>query len=148
MESNIISGCCTLAIAGLAALAAPAMAAGTRLAAEQYEGPVGYVTGGIGKNEARLFERQLSNFPLAIELLEHEDKAEAFTGDALVKISDAHGHTVLDAKAGGPFLLVDLPPGRYSIVASLNHAVLRKPVVYVSQGHAARATFEFPARTD
>jgi hypothetical protein len=26
-----------------------------------------------------------------------------------------HGHTLLDAKAEGPFMLVDLPPGRYSI---------------------------------
>jgi EamA domain-containing membrane protein RarD len=56
-----------------------------------------------------------SKHPLAIELLERTGKIDEFTAYAMVKISDTQGHTVLDAKADGPFMLVDLPPGRYSI---------------------------------
>jgi hypothetical protein len=55
---------------------------------------------------------------------------------------------VLDTRASGPFLLVDLAPGRYSIVASLNQKTLRKSAVVVTRDKLARATFEFPARTD
>ena len=133
-------------VAGLASLAVPAMAA--NLPAEQHEGAVGYITGGIGKTQAQLFEREMPKHPLAIELLEHAGKAEEFTADAKVKIRDTHGHTVLDAQAGGPFMLVDLPPGRYSISATLNKDTLKKSVVFVSHGNLARATFEFPAHTD
>jgi hypothetical protein len=135
-----------LLVAGLASLAVPAMAA--NLPPEQHEGSVGYITGGIGKTEAKLFEREMPKHPLAIELLEHSGKAEEFTADATVKILDRHGHTVLDAKAGGPYLLVDLPPGRYSIAATLNNDTLKKSAVFVSHGNLARATFEFPAHTD
>lgn len=80
---------------------------------------MGYVTGGIGQSEAKLFENRLTDHPLAIELLEHAGKREEFTANAAVKIADMHGHTVLDTKAGGPFMLVDLPSGRYSITAAL-----------------------------
>jgi hypothetical protein len=85
---------------------------------------------------------------LAVELLEHAGRAEEFTADARVRIADAHGRTVLDTKAGGPFLLVDLAPGRYSIVATLNNRTLKKHAVVVTRDRLARATFEFPARTD
>jgi len=116
--------------------------------AQQHYGSVGYITGGVGEREARLFERQMSKHPLAIELLEHAGKAEEFTADAKVKIADRRGRTVLDAKADGPFMLVDLPPGRYSIVATLKHATLKKSAVVVTRNELARATFEFPAHTD
>jgi hypothetical protein len=138
-----------LAVAGFATLTGPVSAAvNPRMPAEQRQGSVGFVTGGIGKAEARLFERHMGQHRLAIELLEHAGKAEEFTADARVRIADLHGRTVLDTKAGGPFLLVDLPPGRYSIVATLNNKTLRKPVVVVTRDRVARATFEFPARTD
>lgn len=137
-----------LAVAGLASLAVPAMAVSARLPGEQHEGSVGYITGGIGKTEAQLFEREMPKHPLAIELLEHTGKVEEFTADAKVRITDGRGHTVLDAQAGGPFMLVDLPPGRYSVAASIKNTTLKKSAVYVKRGELARATFEFPAHAD
>ncbi len=139
----------SLASVALAVLAGPASAAvKPMMPAEQYQGSVGYLTGGIGKSEAQAFEQQMGRHRLAIELLEHAGKAEEFTADARVKIVDARGRTVLDAEAAGPFMLVDLPPGRDSVVATLNHRTLKKRAVVVTQGQLARATFEFPARTD
>jgi hypothetical protein len=116
--------------------------------AEQYQGSVVFVTGGIGQREAKLFEQQMAQHPLAIELLEHAGKKEEFTADANVRITDMHGRTVLDTKAGGPFMLVDLPSGRYSIVATLKNVTLKKSSVWVAHDKLAHATFEFPARTD
>ena len=138
-----------LAAAALVALSGSAPAAVKPLMpAEQHQGTVGYLTGGIGQSEAQAFERQMGRHRLAIELLEHAGRAEEFTADARVKIVDARGRTVLDAEAAGPFVLVDLPSGRYSIAATLNHRTLKKRAVVVTQGQLARATFEFPARTD
>ena len=148
MSSKLKAGWMALAAAGLASISVPSMATMVTMPAEQHQGAVGYITGGIGEREAKLFEQQMSKHSLAIELLEHAGKAEEFTADAKVKIADTHGHTVLDAKAGGPFMLVDLPPGRYSVVATLKHDTLKKSAVVVRHGKLARATFEFRAHTD
>jgi hypothetical protein len=148
VNSRLIAGWMTLAAAGLASASVPAMATIVTMPAEQHQGSVGYITGGIGQREAKLFERQMSEHPLAIELLQQAGKAEEFTADAKVKIVDMRGHPVLDAEAGGPFMLVDLPPGRYSVFATLKNKTLKKSSVVVNHGELARATFEFPARTD
>jgi hypothetical protein len=136
-----------LAVAGLAAVALPAMAAAS-MPTEEHQGSVGFITGGVGESQAKMFKRQLTKHPLAIELLQHAGKAEEFTADATVKITDQQGHTVLDAKADGPFMLVDLAPGRYSIQATLKNDTLKKHAVVVARNKTARATFEFPPRTD
>ncbi len=149
MKMQVKAGWRALAVVGLASVALPAMAMTARsMPAEQYQGSVGYVTGGIGQREAKLFEHQLKSHALAVELLEHAGKAEEFTADARVKIADRQGHTVLDAKAGGPFMLVDLSPGRYSIQATLAGHTLRKSQVWVTDSKTVRATFEFPTGTD
>jgi hypothetical protein len=148
MKTKLLAGWRVLAVVGLASVALPSMAmTAMSMPAEQYRGSVGYVTGGIGEREANL-EHQLKSHPLAVELLEHAGKAEEFTANAMVRITDWHGHTVLDARAGGPFMLVDLPPGRYSIQATLAGDTLRKSHVWVTEVKTARATFEFPAGTD
>ena len=148
MKNAIKAAAAGLALAGAAMVAAPAPAAAAQMPSEQHQGPVGYVSGGIGKGEAKLFERNMGQHRLAIELLERAGKAQEFTADAQVRIVDAQGRTVLDTKAAGPFVLVDLAPGRYSIFATLSGHQLRKSAVEVPRTGMARATFEFPARTD
>lgn len=149
MKTQAGSTFCALALAGLATMSAPAFAAApANLPSEQFQGPVGYVTGGVGVNEAKRFEGSLNRYPLAIELLEHAGPREEFTADAMVRILDRHDHAVLEARAGGPFMLVDLPPGRYSVSATLDGRTLRKADVRVARGATARATFEFAQGTD
>lgn len=132
----------------LASVATSTLAAAVRLPPAQHDGPVSFVTGGIGDGEARAFERALPHHALAIELLEHAGTREAFTADARVRIADEQGHVVLAEQAQGPFMLVDLPPGRYAIDATLNRQTLHKPVTFVTGAQTARATFEFPSHTD
>jgi hypothetical protein len=139
-----LAGWRSLVVAGLASAAVPAIA-GTEVSmpAEQYQGPVGYVTGGVGQAEAKLFEQRASDHALAIELVERARQRDEFTAYAMVKISDQHGHTVLNAKAQGPFMLVDLAPGRYAIQARFERQTLTKPSVVVAAEKTARAYFEF-----
>jgi hypothetical protein len=133
---------------GVAPAAPAAFAAVTAMPPQMRQGSVGYVSGGIGAGEARRFEQAFAQHPLAIELLEHAGKREEFTANAHVRILDRQGHAVLDTRAGGPFMLVDLKPGRYSIVATLGSQTLRKRAAYVHAGTTARATFEFPSSAD
>jgi hypothetical protein len=136
----------------LLALALPAVAAmapseANLPSARTYYG-VEYVTGGVGEKEAKAFQRSESRYPLAIEIVEKSAKHDEFTADAHVKIADAKGHTVLDAKADGPFMLVQLAPGKYRIDATLKDKTVQGKWVEVTKGHTSRELLEFPAHTD
>jgi hypothetical protein len=149
MKTKLAAASGALVVAGLAFAAVPVIAATSiSMPAEQHQGAVGFISGGVGQAEAELFKKELTKHPLAIELLERGGKADEFTANAMVKVADLHGHTVLDAQANGPFMLVDLPPGRYSIQATLKNHTLKKSAVVVAHDKMAREIFEFPAHTD
>src|SRR5579859_3778114 len=93
-------------------LAAGILSAGGALAAtmeplpaEHHQGGVAFVTGGIGKDEAKAFERAEKRFPLALEFVDHVGKRNEFVAGTDVKVTGQHGKTVLSTIADGPFLL-------------------------------------------
>ena len=135
MKTKFTAGWRALVVAGLASAAVPVMAA-ISMPAEQYQGSVSYVTGGVGQAEAKLFENQASEHRLAIELLQRAGKRDDFTAYAMVKIADKQGHTVLDAKADGPFMLVDLPPGRYRLLTPVEVERFRKILKMTNGQHS------------
>jgi hypothetical protein len=64
-------------------------------------------------------QRAALRYPLQLEFVEKEkDGHEAYLAGNRVTIRDGSGTTLVDTVAGGPFLLADLPPGRYIVVAS------------------------------
>jgi len=128
---------------GSAAIAAPA----AQLPPVQKAGPVEYMTGGIGKDEAAAIEHDSRQWPLTMEFA-IKDKARAeFAADVAVEIRDANGKTVLEAKATGPFMLAKLAPGHYTVHARLAGMALQRKVE-VSKGHHAKAVFLWLAGTD
>lgn len=139
-----------LAIAGLTAAggAAAANTAADQAGAmppQQHQGQVGFVSGGIGEGQAKLFEQQAAKHRLEVAVFEKAGKVAEFTADARIRIADAHGLTVLDTTAQGPFVLVDVPPGSYTVAATLHDRTMKKQGVRVAaSGPVARATFEFP----
>ena len=135
-----------IAVAGFAAAAIPAVAA-ARMPAEQYDGSVGYVTGGAGRSQARMFERNMYKHALAVEVLQRAPRGSEFAPDAVVRIADARGRTVLDEMALGPFMLVDLPPGRYTVSATLRDQTLKQTAHLGTGQMGLRTTFDFPTET-
>ena len=112
-------------------------------------GAVVYVTGGVAKGESQAFEAARADYPLSIELLQADPGGQdQFTAGAEVRVLNAAGVTVLEATADGPFMLVQLPPGRYQVLATLNgrHAPSRN--VTVQDEGSGRAVLRFPAGTD
>jgi hypothetical protein len=149
MRSKMHVGTAGVLVVAASLLAGAAFAdeANTSLPPEHQAGDVGYITGGVGSAEAKAFESAMPRHRLAIEVVEHMGSKEAFTADAMVKITDRRGNTLLDAQADGPFMLVDLPPGRYEVSATLGDRTLVKRTAVVSSSGLARATFEFPRDT-
>jgi hypothetical protein len=76
-----------------------------------------FVTGGVGREEQLELEAQQRRFSLW--LITADERSGAWLSDAAVEIRDAHGAPVLATTMTGPYLLVDLDPGRYRLLVTL-----------------------------
>ncbi len=81
------------------------------------QGAVSFVSGGVGQDESTAFERNEGHWPLALRFT---GAGGEFLADVHVSVSDAKGTEVLKTDARGPFMLVKLAPGRYTVRATYN----------------------------
>ena len=122
-----------------------AFAAAAQLPAEHHQGSVAFLSGGIGKDEAKAFEGAEKGFPLALEFVDRVGKRDEFLAGTKVEVQDPHGKTVLSTIADGPFLLARLPSGRYAVAATYDSKTMTRHVVV--DGKAGRAiVFEWKAK--
>ncbi|MFJ2989161.1 carboxypeptidase regulatory-like domain-containing protein [Collimonas sp. NPDC087041] len=108
-----------------------AQAQNTRTAAAA----AGYLSGGIGQDDAANMQREAKNYPLELEFVVKATPKDEFTADVHVKINDAHSQTVLDAVSKGPFFLAQLPPGHYRIEAIKNGQSKTRDVAITTGSH-------------
>lgn len=99
----------------------PAVAAAevqAELPPKENQGGVPYLTGGIGSDESAAIKAQFPKYALALTFAGVKAGRNVFLASVPVQIRDASGATVLDVTTEGPYLLVDVPPGKYEIVAT------------------------------
>jgi hypothetical protein len=111
---------------------------------ETTQGDVSYVTGGIGQDEAALFEGAASTYPLQLQFVQKAEPVNQSLADVEVTIQDRHGTTVLDATSDGPFLLASLPSGKYRIKTNYNGNTLQK-TAWIHHGQHLHIVFLWPA---
>lgn len=83
-----------------------------------------YVSGGVALEEREALNARRADFSLWLATA--AKKTGSYLADVRVKVADANGKTVLEAKLDGPWLLVNLQPGRYTVEASFRRQTLRK----------------------
>ncbi|MEO6032798.1 MAG: carboxypeptidase regulatory-like domain-containing protein [Burkholderiaceae bacterium] len=149
MKKSIRMSAVSFASMLAAGLALQAEASTTPLPAEQTQGSVAYVSGGVSQGEATRFKAAFEKYPLVVKLFEHapDGARDLYTAEADVKIVDPKGTVLLDRKADGPFMLVRLPAGDYRVSASLNGHRMAPHAVHVADGGHADTVFVFPAHT-
>ena len=133
------------------ALAALAMGATTVHAASPLppvhkSGAVEYLSGGIGRDEARAIEGEARHWPLTLEFAVKDRPRDEFAANVDVLVRDATGHKAFELTAGGPFVLARLAPGHYNIEASFAGKTLHEQA-NVEPGHPAKVVFLWPAGT-
>ncbi|KAB0632116.1 carboxypeptidase-like regulatory domain-containing protein [Burkholderia latens] len=130
--------------AGLAAAASGAYAQSSDdgLPEVSQQGDVSYVSGGIGKDQSTAFERNESAWPLALRFT---GKGGEYLADVHVRIVDGKGTEVLKTDARGPYMLVKLPPGRYTVHASYQGSDETRAVTVGAKG-GAKAAFQWSAQ--
>ncbi len=118
----------------------------SKLPPERVNGVASYVSGGVSDGEAQRFQAAFKQYPLVVELYEHSGARDEYTADAEVRITDRKGMTVLEQRADGPFMLVRLPAGDYTVSASLHGNSLPGHKVHVTDSGHAHSVFVFPER--
>ncbi|AOI58385.1 carboxypeptidase regulator [Burkholderia diffusa] len=129
-------------VAGFAVAAPGAYAQSDGLPAASQQGDVSYVSGGIGKDQSTAFERNEAAWPLALRFT---GKGGEYLADVHVRIVDGKGTELLATDARGPYMLVKLPPGRYTVHASYQGSDESRAVTVGAKG-GAKAAFQWSAQ--
>jgi hypothetical protein len=94
-----------------------ASAASAALPATRTQGEATFVTGGVGIDEARAMRAAEKHYPLSLLLVERAKPRDEFLAAVDVKVTNGKGETQLQTTSDGPYVLMSLPDGRYTITA-------------------------------
>jgi hypothetical protein len=130
--SKIVS----LSILLSAVLASRNFVSAESLAIHDYHG-IKYVTGGVGQDEREYLKSVQHQFNLRLMFAARSGE---FLSSVHVLVHDGRGGTTLDAVADGPYLYGALPPGSYTVTATVNQMSQQKKVNLAS-GRVTQADF-------
>lgn len=136
---RIIGACATAA--ALLLIAASATAADTdSLPAAKHDGAISYRSGGIGSDSSDAMKAEASRYSLAMTFWTLINNRNAYTIPTHLSIVNASGNSVLDVTPDGPYLLIDLPAGKYQVTAAAGASSKTRAVEIVAGSHK---TFSF-----
>lgn len=112
--------------------------AGVQVQQQQQNG-ISYLSGGIGEDESKAIQQSKGyNLHMTFSVGSQSE----YIPDVDVKIQKAQGETVLTLNQAGPLVYVQLPAGRYTVVATRNGEV-RRDVTDVGSGVARNLVFHW-----
>jgi hypothetical protein len=89
---------------------------------------VSYITGGVGEEESTAILAEAKQWPLLLELSQLENGRGVWIFGSQIKILNAKNAVVFDAKADGPYMLINLIAGDYAIQASYQGVVQNRSI--------------------
>lgn len=104
----------------------------------QQQGDVSYTSGGVGLDESKALQAAQSHWPLSLRFT---GPGSDYLADVHVKIVDAHSADVLDTDSRGPYMLVKLRPGRYTVHATYKGRDQSKAVTIPAKGSSKAAFY-------
>ena len=104
-----------------------------------------YLSGGVSDAEQASLHAQREGFNLWV--VTAAKKSGAYLADVRVKVTDSRQRVVFDAALDGPWLLIDLPLGRYVVEARLNGET-QQHVTTIHPGDHHQAFFYFSDDAD
>jgi hypothetical protein len=143
-------------IAAVSVIAAPSFAQEAASRAEsaagssslppiQSQGQTEFVTGGIGRDESEVMKREARAWPLLLELTQASAPRPEYISDVQITVKDKSGNTVLDATAEGPYMLIRLAPGKYSLDATYEAVTLHRDLK-LEQGRNRKMVLVWPSQ--
>jgi hypothetical protein len=105
----------------------------------QHQGDIAYVSGGVGSDESAALKRAEHSWPLAMRFT---GPGADYLADVHVRIVGPHDADILKTDSRGPYMLVKLPPGRYTVHARYKDDDQTRQVT-VGKAPGARADFHW-----
>ncbi|WP_419712464.1 carboxypeptidase regulatory-like domain-containing protein [Pseudomonas sp. NFX224] len=116
----------------------PVDSSGVQVQRQEQNG-ITYLSGGIGEDEAKAIQ-QTTGYNLHMTFaIGTENK---YIPDVDVVIEEAQGQTVLTLNDAGPLVYVQLPAGKYTVIATRNGEV-RRDVADIGSGAARNLVFHW-----
>lgn len=110
---------------------------------KQEQNGVTYLSGGIGEDEAKAIQ-QTTGYNLHMTFAVGPDNK--YIPDVDVVIQKAPGQTVLTLNAAGPLVYVQLPAGKYTVIATRNGEE-RRDTADIGSGAARNLVFHWNSDT-
>lgn len=114
-----------------AGLAATSIAAESALPAVQQQGGISYVTGGVGLDEASALRAAAPQYNLRLTFATASGE---YAAGVKVVLRDAKGQSLVEAASDGPFMYLQVPPGKYQVSAEGMGETLTRPAVVRPKG--------------
>jgi hypothetical protein len=141
MKANYSARCVPLVVAALLAPLAAANAAITEGTAADGRR---YVTGGIGSEEVATLQGQAAAYSLQLITAA---RGGAYLAGAHVRIVGPGNNVVLDTTIDAPWLLIDLPGGRYNVRATHSGKTVERGLT-IGSAKAQRVVLHFDVPVD
>jgi hypothetical protein len=108
----------------------------------QMQGSVTYLNGGAGDEEVQYIKQAMKDYSLVLAFARAASPRAEYVASVAVTVKDSKGNTVFEAPSVGPYLLLKLPAGGYSVTATYQSQAQTRPV---TAGKSANAlvTFEW-----
>lgn len=101
-----------------------------------------FVSGGVGEGEIRTLEAELDNYSLWV--ITAARKSGAYLAAVPVRITAKNDRLIFEGTLEGPWLLIDLPPGQFSVEAKYKDQAQRK-TTSIQEGDHHQMIFYFDA---
>lgn len=99
----------------------------------QTQGDVSFTSGGVGLDESHALIREQAHWPLSLRFT---GPTADYLADVHVRITDTKNTEVLKTDAMGPYMLVKLAPGRYTVYAKYKESEKKQSVTVAGNGKA------------
>ncbi len=132
MKSRIVSSLVVATCSLAWCIAAPASSGRT-------PGGVAYSIGGIGADEEMRMAADSANHALSVRFAARG--SGAYLPDVELRITDNRQQAVFSGRLDGPWLLIDLPAGRYELVGEYAGEVTRLEVAVPTHGHRSAVMY-------
>ena len=94
----------------------------------QYSQKIAYITGGVGEEETIAILTEAKQWPLRLELSQLVNGRGVWIFGVNIKITNSQKQVIFDAQADGPYMLVNLDVGDYTIAASYEGVVQNRAI--------------------
>jgi hypothetical protein len=106
---------------------------GAQIPPTQSSQGISYITGGVGEEESTAILAEAKQWPLLLEFSQLENGRGVWIFGSQIKILNTKNAVIFDAKADGPYMLINLTAGDYAIQASYQ-GVEQKKAISIKSG--------------